>query len=157
MTSTIIFRQIVCLQRFYFFDKSFYIFILLCYLYEFFASNQRLYRDAENNTHTVHCTCCSSERRAIRRTCSRLIVWRRGMAKSICEYNMVWFWQTVLRKSTHIYDKMYNFMTMKKKKTFSVGRLFTVSRTWTIKQLFFFLAQVTNRSPPFWYVMQTCS
>ena len=42
------------------------------------------------------------------------------------------------RKSTHIYDKMYNFITLKKKKTFSVGRLFTVGRTWTIKQLIFF-------------------
>ena len=46
------FVNIVCLQRFYFFDISFYIFILLCYLYDFFASNQRLYRDVENNTHT---------------------------------------------------------------------------------------------------------
>ena len=54
MTSTIIFRQYCMPTKIYFFDKSFYIFILLCYLYELFASNQRLYRDAESlkTTHT---------------------------------------------------------------------------------------------------------
>ena len=41
------------------------------------------------------------------------------MAKQIYEYNMVWFWQTFLhfqKKSTQIYDKIYDFMTLLKKK-----------------------------------------
>ena len=77
--------------------------------------------------------------RAICRTCSRLIVWRRGMAKPIFAstiwYDFDKYFYILRRKSTHIYDKMYNFMTFEK--TISVGRLFTVGRTWTIKQLFF--------------------
>ena len=103
--------------------NRFIIFILLCYLYEFFASNQRLYRDAENNIHTVHCTCCSSERRvymrAICRTCSRLIVWRRvwrNQYLSTIWYDFDKHFYILRRKSTHIYDKMYNSMTLKKKK-----------------------------------------